>query len=51
MKMISFSFHSARMGRSLTTALFLAGLQLLLMAFPVGNLRAGGENEDRNAFT
>jgi uncharacterized protein (TIGR03118 family) len=51
MKMISFSFHSARMGRSLTTALFLAGLQLLLMAFPVGNLRAGGENEERNAFT
>ena len=50
MQMISFSFHSARMGRSLTTALFVAGLQLLLVAFPSGNLRAGGENEEGHFF-
>jgi uncharacterized protein (TIGR03118 family) len=48
MKMISFSFHSAR--RSLATALFVAGLQLLLVAFPSGNLRAGGENEEGHFF-
>jgi NHL repeat len=50
MKMISFSFHSTRMGRSLATALFVAGLQLLLVAFPSGNLRAGGENEEGHFF-
>src|SRR6266566_7251780 len=50
MKMISFSFHSTRMGRSLATALFVAGLQLLLVAFPSGNLRAGGENEEGQFF-
>jgi uncharacterized protein (TIGR03118 family) len=50
MKMISFSLHSARMGRSLATALFVAGLQLLLVAFPSGNLRAGGENEEGHFF-
>src|SRR6266481_1218385 len=50
MKMISFSFRSARMGRSLTTALFVAGLQLLLVAFLSGNLRAGDENEGGHFF-
>src|SRR4030081_1710728 len=50
MKMISFSFHSARMGRSLATALFVAGLQLLLVAFPSGNLRAWDENEEGHFF-
>jgi len=50
MKMISFSFHSTRMGGSLATALFVAGLQLLLVAFPSGNLRAGGENEEGHFF-
>src|ERR1700737_1851491 len=49
MKMISFSFHSARMGRRLATALFVAGLQLLV-AFPSGNLQAGNENEEGHFF-
>jgi uncharacterized protein (TIGR03118 family) len=51
MKTISFCYHSARVGRSLTTALFVAGLQLLLAGLPVGSLRAAGENDERNAFT
>ena len=38
------------MVRSLATALFVAGLQLLLVAFPSGNLRAGGENEEGHFF-
>jgi uncharacterized protein (TIGR03118 family) len=50
MKMISFSFHSARMGRSLATALFVAGLQMLLVTFPSGNLRAWDENEEGHFF-
>ena len=51
MKTISFSYHSARMGRRLATALFVLGLQLSLAGFPVGSLRAAGENDERNAFT
>ena len=50
MKMINFSFRSARMGRGLATALFVAGLQLLLLTFPSGNLRAWGENEEGHFF-
>jgi uncharacterized protein (TIGR03118 family) len=48
MKTISLSSHSARMGRSLTTALFVAGLQLSLVVFPNVSLRAGDEH--RNTF-
>ena len=44
MKTSSLSNHSARPGRGFAVALFVAGLQLLLVAFPIGNLRAG-ENE------
>jgi hypothetical protein len=50
MKMISFSFHSSRICRSLVTALFVAGLQLLLVTFPSGNLRAWDENEEGHFF-
>src|SRR5260370_17010983 len=50
MKMISFSFHSTRMGRSLATALFVAGLQLLLVALRSGKLGAGGEDEEGQFF-
>jgi uncharacterized protein (TIGR03118 family) len=50
MKMINFSFRSARMGRGLATALFVAGLQLLLITFPSGDLRAWGENEEGHFF-
>jgi len=49
MKTISFSINSARIGRSLAAALFFAGLELSLLAFPMGSLRAGG-NEERNEF-
>src|SRR6201993_1161148 len=49
MKTSSFSDHSARMGRSFVAALFVGGLQLSLLAFPIGSLRAD-ENEERNAF-
>jgi len=51
MKTISFSYHSARVGRRLATALFVLGLQLSLAGFPVGSLRAAGTNDERNAFT
>jgi uncharacterized protein (TIGR03118 family) len=51
MKTISFSSHSAPVGRRLATALFVLGLQLSLAGFPVGGLRAAGENDERNAFT
>ena len=51
MKTISFSYHSARVGRRLATALFVLGLQLSLAGVPVGSLRAAGENDERNAFT
>src|SRR6266446_4030942 len=50
MKMINFSFRSAPMSRGLATALFVAGLQLLLVTFPSGNLRAWGENEEGHFF-
>jgi uncharacterized protein (TIGR03118 family) len=49
MKTMSFSFDSPRTGRSLAAALFVAGLQLLV-AFPNGNLRAGGVNEEGQFF-
>jgi uncharacterized protein (TIGR03118 family) len=49
MKTSSLSNHSARLGRSFAVALFFAGLQLLLVASPIGSLRAG-ENEERNQF-
>src|ERR1700737_2278566 len=51
MKTISFSYHSARVGRRLATALFVLGLQLSLAGFPVGSLRAAGENDEQHAFT
>ena len=44
MKTSSMSNHSARPGRGFAVALFVVGLQLLLVAFPIGSLRAG-ENE------
>jgi uncharacterized protein (TIGR03118 family) len=50
MKMIIFSFHSSRMGRSLATALFGVGLQLVFLLFPLGSLRAWGENDGGNTF-
>ena len=50
MKTMNFPYASTRAGRSLTTALCVAGLQLLLMAFPMGSLRAWGANNDGNAF-
>ena len=49
MKTSSLSFHSTQLGRSFAVALFVAGLELSLVAFPIGSLRAG-ENEERNAF-
>jgi hypothetical protein len=50
MKTIRFPYAPTRVGRSLTTALCVARLQLALMAFPMSSLRAGDENNDRNAF-
>jgi uncharacterized protein (TIGR03118 family) len=50
MKMIIFSFHSSRMGRSLATALFGVGLQLVFLLFPLSSLRAWGENDRDNTF-
>src|SRR5215472_8734840 len=49
MKTSSFSIRSTRIGRSFAAALFVAGLPLSLVAFPIGSLRAG-ENEERNQF-
>ena len=49
MNMSSLSNHSTQVGRSFVAALFVAGLELSLVAFPIGSLRAG-ENEERNAF-
>ena len=51
MKITSFSHCPTRAGGSLAAALLVAGLQLSLVALPIGSLRAGGENEERNAFT
>jgi uncharacterized protein (TIGR03118 family) len=51
MKITSISHRPIRTGGSLATALFVAGLQLSLMALPIGSLRAGSANEERNAFT
>src|SRR6266478_8114705 len=50
MKTISFSYPSNLMIRSLTTALFGAGLQLVFLLFPLGSLRAWGENNGSNTF-
>ncbi len=51
MNITSISHRPIRAGGSLMAALLAAGLQLSLVAFPIGSLRAGGENEERNAFT
>ena len=48
MKMISFSFRSSQ--ASLETALFSVGLQLVFLMFPLGSLRAGGENLGGTTF-
>jgi uncharacterized protein (TIGR03118 family) len=50
MKITSFSYRLTRVGGGFVTALLAAGLQLSLVALPIGSLRAGGENEARNAF-
>src|SRR5260370_2197748 len=50
MKITSFTHRPTRAGGSLATAMLAAGLQLLLVSLPIGSLRAGGENEERNAF-
>ena len=50
MKTISFSYPSNLTIRSLTTALFGAGLQLVFLLFPLGSLRAWGENNGSNTF-
>ena len=47
MNMSSLSNHSTQVGRSFVAALFVAGLELSLLAFPIGSLRAG---EERNEF-
>ena len=51
MNITSISHHPIRVGGSLAAALLVAGLQLSLVALPIGSLRAGGANEERNAFT
>jgi uncharacterized protein (TIGR03118 family) len=48
MKTSSLSFHSTQLGRRFAAALFVAGLDLSLVAFPIGSLRAG--EDERNAF-
>src|SRR5262245_25612668 len=49
MRTIRLTYRPTRVGRQFATALFVVGLQLSLVAFPVGSLRAGG-NEERNTF-
>jgi uncharacterized protein (TIGR03118 family) len=49
MKTSSLSNHSTQVVRSFAAALFVTGLVLSLLAFPIGSLRAD-ENEERNAF-
>jgi hypothetical protein len=51
MNTTSISNRPTRAGGSLAAALLVAGLQLSLVALPVGSLRAAGENDERNAFT
>ena len=46
MNITSISHHPIRVGGSLAAALLVAGLQLSLVALPIGSLRAGGANED-----
>src|SRR6516165_1111734 len=50
MNTTSFSLRPTRVCGSFLAALIVAGLQLSLILFPFGSLRAG-ENEKRNAFT
>jgi hypothetical protein len=50
MNTTSFSYRPARVGGRLVAALLFTGLQLSLVLFPFGSMRAG-ENEERNAFT
>src|SRR5215469_13935501 len=49
MRNIIHNYRAAQEGRRLITALGIAGLQLLIVVWPSGNLRAG-EEENRNAF-
>jgi uncharacterized protein (TIGR03118 family) len=51
MNITSISHRPIGVGGSLAAALLAAGLQLLLVALPIRSLRAGGANEERNAFT
>jgi len=50
MNTTSFSLRPTRVCGSFLAALIVAGLQLSLVLFPFGSVRAG-ENEERNAFT
>jgi uncharacterized protein (TIGR03118 family) len=50
MNTTGFSYRHARTGGNHVAALIVSGLQLSLILFPFGGLRAG-ENEERNAFT
>jgi uncharacterized protein (TIGR03118 family) len=50
MNTTSFSYRPARVGGRLVAALLFTGLQLSLVLFPSGSVRAG-EDEERNAFT
>ena len=49
MRTTSISRHPSRVRRNLAAALLVGGLQLSLVALPIGSLRAG-EDEQRNAF-
>jgi hypothetical protein len=50
MNTASLLYRPARVGGRLVAALLFTGLQLSLVLFPFGSVRAG-ENEERNAFT
>jgi uncharacterized protein (TIGR03118 family) len=50
MNITSISHRPIQRG-SLAAVLLAAGLQLSLVALPIGSLRAGGANEERNAFS
>ncbi|MBV8968119.1 MAG: TIGR03118 family protein, partial [Verrucomicrobia bacterium] len=51
MKITRFSYRLTRVGGGFAAALLVVGLQLSLVALPIGSLLADGENEARNAFT
>ncbi len=51
MNITSISHRPIGVGGRLVAALLAAGLQLSLVALPIRSLRAGGANEERNAFT